>query len=144
MLQNHVTLHSHQNPTDVRPCGKMIIRLSGEQQFGPMLNTSMLLLGITTHTTILSKTTHCSMNHTVTDVLVTMSPMDEWCTWVILICTQVINVSPLARRNRSLWMPTIYYCESCGPVETICPKKSSLDHWCCKGDGHMSQNKLAE
>jgi hypothetical protein len=37
-----------------------------------------------------------------------------------------------ARRSQSLLMPTICCCGSCEPAETICPKKSSPDHWCCK------------
>jgi hypothetical protein len=48
----------------------------------------------------------------------------------------------LARRNRCLWMTTIYYCESCGPVETICPKKSSLDRWCCKDFGYIVMSAM--
>uniref|UniRef100_J3L9G5 Uncharacterized protein n=1 Tax=Oryza brachyantha TaxID=4533 RepID=J3L9G5_ORYBR len=39
-----------------------------------------------------------------------------------------------ARKNLSLWMPTICYCESYARVETISPKKRSPDHWCCKDD----------
>jgi hypothetical protein len=37
-----------------------------------------------------------------------------------------------ARRSQILLMPTICCCGSCEPAETICPKKSSPDHLCCK------------
>lgn len=55
---------------------------------------------------------------------------------VILICTKLV-VSSLqegARKNLSLWMPTICYCESYARAETISPKKRSLDQWCCKDE----------
>lgn len=40
-----------------------------------------------------------------------------------------------ATRSQSLLMPTICCCGS-GPAETICPKKSSRDHWYCKDGDH--------
>ena len=51
-----------------------------------------------------------------------------------LICTQLMwMLSALQELEElSLLMPTICCCGSCEPAETICPKKSSPDHWCCK------------
>jgi hypothetical protein len=58
--------------------GKMIFTLSCEQQFGRMLDTSMLWLGVTTHTTILSKIMHPVFH-------------DPHCNWRAVSCCNVTN-----------------------------------------------------